>query len=69
MLLTEAEAKGKQCPMTFNNPAATSAGSFQCIGSSCMAWRWERRTFCLIKSRFLEHGESTTEGNYEMRPT
>jgi hypothetical protein len=57
MMLTEEEAKTKWCPLArVSNPAGTAqpanrvmhdgavlAGlsAFNCIGSVCMAWRWD----------------------------
>lgn len=38
--MTEEEARTKDCFVTFNRPE-TEGGAELCIGSSCMAWRWE----------------------------
>ena len=39
-MLTEAEATKKFCPV--NNPTSQHPQEM-CIGSLCMAWRWEER--------------------------
>lgn len=49
MLLTEEEAREKWCP--FSRAQGTGAelshnrpdGSYNCIASGCMAWRWDER--------------------------
>ena len=38
-MLTEEEAKGKWCPLTFNNGHDPE----KCCTSMCMAWRWGRK--------------------------
>jgi len=39
MNITELDAKDKWCPMS---PPATYHAGANCIGSSCMLWRWAR---------------------------
>ena len=45
MILTEAEASGKRCPIFFAARCMAEAVGYSdvstnCKGSSCMAWRW-----------------------------
>lgn len=45
MILTEAEAKTKWCPMaSYRNRGGPQADSkARCLASGCMAWRWLAR--------------------------
>ena len=61
--MTEQDAKDKTCPISLipvsggdDSPAFISPNS--CIGSACMAWRWER-----------EELESGTPGYTRRSPT
>jgi hypothetical protein len=40
MIVTEEEAKTKRCPEVFGHMIPTASVPSQCVGSSCMAWRW-----------------------------
>lgn len=46
--MTEDEAKLKTCPFTFSVPEVREAndhvreaGPWNCVGSGCMAWKWQ----------------------------
>jgi hypothetical protein len=39
--MTEDEAKTKWCPRRLPQKGLETAESLCCIGSACMAWRWE----------------------------
>jgi hypothetical protein len=43
MIVTEAEAISVQCPMMFDFASINEDGrkTNGCLGSACMAWRWE----------------------------
>jgi hypothetical protein len=38
--IEEHTAQKRVCPFTFNIPEPAD-GQLQCVGSKCMAWRWE----------------------------
>lgn len=40
--LTEEEAKGKWCPVSWLIQKDACTAATECIGSDCMLWRWER---------------------------
>jgi hypothetical protein len=56
-MLTEEQAKTKWCPFTRVGEQASGAaenrpdGSFNCIASNCMAWRWEAGSLVASVSR------------------
>lgn len=41
MITTEAEAKTKNCPMSFAVSNPDNPSPWPCSGSGCMAWRWQ----------------------------
>jgi len=53
MLLTEEQARRKQCPFTFtvneirrlDGEGIREAGPWPCVGSDCMAWCWEAERY------------------------
>jgi hypothetical protein len=57
--MTEEEAKTKWCPQTLCARLIVSdhveqpveMGGARCIGSKCMAWRWERASNSSIKRK------------------
>jgi hypothetical protein len=50
MLITETEAKDRFCPMGQSNPDIV-----RCIGSDCMAWRWDNRSVSIRQFDHVEH--------------
>jgi hypothetical protein len=53
MLMTEAEAKDRFCPMGRGKPDIA-----RCTGSDCMAWRWENWSASLTALGKVERWES-----------
>ena len=55
-MMTEAEAREKWCPFVRRDASqlealnGASGGWSPCIGSSCMAWRWDSRPIRMDKS-------------------
>ena len=69
MFLTENEAMEKACCKCVPYSDAESVRAPSCLGSICMAFRWEMGAFHFDKQRFLEEGEGVSKGQYEMRST
>lgn len=59
--MTEDEAAKVECPATFSGRE-----TYKCVGSRCMAWRWESIKFHRMKDGSLttNHGTDTPRYGY-----
>lgn len=79
--MTEEEAKAKWCPFAMAGSTTSGLGGFnrfiepvkadsekltRCIGSACMAWRWESDAD--YEDRFIEWEDSANIGGVQRGP-